>query len=74
MSIRKELVLKALAREAPVAELCREYGVSRKTAYKWLRRFQEGGIDGLVDEARRPDHSPLEVAGQTALEIPDLLT
>ena len=30
-----------------VAELAERYGVSRKTAYKWLRRFEEEGPAGL---------------------------
>jgi transposase InsO family protein len=69
MSIRRELVLKALAKEATVAELCRRYEVSRKTAYKWIRRFQERGVDGLVDEPRRPEHSPKELSAQATLDI-----
>lgn len=58
VSLRKEFVLRALAREKPLAELCREYGVSRKTAYKWLQRFRDRGIPGLVDVSRRPHRSP----------------
>ena len=58
MSLRKEFVLKALGKEAPVTELCREYGVSRKTAYKWIKRFKETGVAGLVSESRRPRRSP----------------
>lgn len=58
MSLRKEFVLKALGKEAPVTELCRQYGVSRKTAYKWIKRFREAGVAGLVGESRRPRRSP----------------
>ena len=36
-----------------VAELCRVHGVSRKTGYKWLQRFKEGGRPGLADQPRR---------------------
>lgn len=39
-----------------VAEVAREFGVSRKTAYKWLKRFRQG--DSLVDQSRRPKRSP----------------
>ncbi len=39
--------------------LCRQFGISRKTGYKWLRRFrQAGNLDGLDDLSRRPHHSP----------------
>ena len=57
-NIRREFVLRVLAKEAPMTELCRQYGISRKTGYKWLARFEKRGIEGLVDESRRPRTSP----------------
>lgn len=41
-----------------VADLARRYGISRKTAYKWIERYAAGGPAGLVDRSRRPGHSP----------------
>ena len=41
-----------------VAKTCRYYGISRPTFYKWLRRYQELGLDGLRDTSRRPHTSP----------------
>jgi putative transposase len=35
-----------------LSELCRRSGISRKTAYKWLARFKEGGRRGLHDQER----------------------
>ena len=40
--------------EDSMAELCRWYGISRKTGYKWLKRFEEEGDDGLVERSRTP--------------------
>jgi transposase InsO family protein len=37
---------------------CRLYGISRKTACKWLARFRTGGPAALADQSRRPHHSP----------------
>jgi len=37
-----------------VAELCREFGISRKTGYKIFDRYQECGLQGLTDRSRRP--------------------
>jgi putative transposase len=37
-----------------MAELCREFGISRKTGYKIFDRYQECGIHGLTDRSRRP--------------------
>jgi putative transposase len=41
-----------------VADLARRYGISRKTAYKWIDRYDAGGPAGLVDRSRRPAQSP----------------
>ncbi len=38
-----------------MAELCRRYGISRPTGYKWIRRFEEEGFPGLKERSRRPD-------------------
>jgi len=37
-----------------MAELCREFGISRKTGYKIFDRYQECGMQGLTDRSRRP--------------------
>ena len=37
-----------------MAELCREFGISRKTGYKIFDRYQECGVQGLTDRSRRP--------------------
>ena len=41
-----------------MTELAAQYGISRKTGYKWLERYDADGVDGLRDQCRRPDHSP----------------
>lgn len=60
MSQRQEFV--SLAREAslPLSELARRFGISRKTAYKWLQRDQAGG--SMADQSRRPTQSPTRTA------------
>jgi transposase InsO family protein len=50
----REFVLKASDDLANISELCREYGISRKTGYKWLKRYEAHGEAGLVDGSRRP--------------------
>lgn len=37
-----------------MASLCREFGISRKTGYKILDRYEQCGVEGLSDRARRP--------------------
>lgn len=37
---------------------CRRFGLSRPTLRKWMKRFDEHGIEGLADRSRAPKHSP----------------
>ena len=37
-----------------VADLARRFGISRKTAYKWIERYEVAGPSGLGDRSRRP--------------------
>lgn len=37
-----------------MSELCERYGISRKTGYKWLGRFEADGASGLADRSRAP--------------------
>ena len=69
MKLKQEFVLAALAPGANMAELCREYGISRKTGYKWVGRFREGGMPALEDESRRPHSSPLRASGDAVMEV-----
>jgi transposase InsO family protein len=50
-----------------VTRTCAEAGVSRKTFYKWLARYREGGYEALVERSRRPLRSP----GATPAEVED---
>lgn len=51
---RRLLVQRVREMSLPVARAAREAGVSRQTAYKWLRRHAEGGSEGLADRSSRP--------------------
>jgi transposase InsO family protein len=41
-----------------MTELAAQYGISRKTGYKWLERHEADGAVGLRDHSRRPHQSP----------------
>ena len=63
---RMRFVIAAEKREEPLAALCREFGVSRKTGYEWLGRHREEGIEGLLDRSRAPHHHPQAIADEIA--------
>jgi transposase InsO family protein len=52
--------------EESFAATCRRFGVSRRTGYKWLARFEEEGACGLLDRARAPRHHPQAMAEEIA--------
>lgn len=53
-------------------ELCREYGISPRVGYKWCRRFEEQGLDGLRDRSRRPKSVPSGLEEQEVCRIVQL--
>jgi len=60
-SVMKEKVLFVSAYEegeASMAELCRQFGVSRQTGYLWWNRYQSERFEGLYELSRRPIHQP----------------
>jgi len=58
MLVRREFVELAIQPEANVKQLCGRFGISRKTGYKWLKRYREAKELGLRDRSRRPRQSP----------------
>jgi putative transposase len=50
----------------PLTELCQQFGISRKTAYKWIERFEADGNKGLGDRSRRPHGCPHETPADVA--------
>ena len=69
VDVRTEFVLRAVRDEKRFGELCREFGISRKTGYKWKERFLEQGLNGLEDLSRRPHRSPGEIAEDMVCQI-----
>src|SRR5947209_5974294 len=55
---RMRFVMMAQLREQSFAEICRQFGVSRRTGYKWLARYQAEGPVGLIDQSRAPHEHP----------------
>jgi transposase InsO family protein len=52
--IRYQFILSVKKHESCFSEICQAFEISRKTGYKWLKRFDEEGKRGLVDKDRKP--------------------
>ncbi len=58
--------------EQPMTELCREFGISRATGYKWWRRYQKQGVAGLEERSRKPQASPRRTAIDIERQVVEL--
>jgi putative transposase len=61
MDQRTEFVLRVLRNAECFGEVCREFGISRKTGYKWKERFFRDGLSGFREHSRRPNTTPSEI-------------
>ena len=56
---RVKFVIRAVSGKEHMTALCREFGISRPTGYRWRRRFQQAGsVTAVVERSRRPLRSP----------------
>lgn len=62
-------VLQAAVELGNVAQVCRRFGISRKSFYKWKRRHAEFGDAGLCDRSRTPLRSPRATAREVVSKI-----
>ncbi|MEV7529074.1 helix-turn-helix domain-containing protein, partial [Agrococcus sediminis] len=54
----RALIVERVGSGRPVAHVAAELGVSRQTAYRWVKRYREGGVEALFDRSSRPHASP----------------
>ena len=52
VELRRDFVKEAIEGDSNISKLCREYGISRKSGYKWLSRYSNQGLSGLRDLSR----------------------
>ena len=64
---REEFVKRVLSHEKSKIELCREYGISRPTGDKWIKRYLETG--DMSDQSRRPFHTANKINPETENRI-----
>jgi len=69
MNLKREFVFKSFNKEQSFTELCREYGISTKTGYKWKERFLEGGFPALEEQSRRPENNGKETPESISVEL-----
>lgn len=68
---RKKFVEQYESGEWTMSELCRIYDISRQSGYKWYKRNQQEGEEGLQNRSRTAHHHPLQVAEAIEKKILD---
>lgn len=58
VELRQDFVIQAVKDGANISQLCGRFEITRKTGYKWLGRFLDEGLSGLLDRSRRPHNLP----------------
>jgi len=66
---RVEFVVRALRCGEPLSQLCREFGISRPTGYKWVARYRDGGVEAIAEHSCRPHRSPTQTAPELETQI-----
>jgi putative transposase len=54
LEARRRFIFACREKGESFGSLCGRFGISRKSGYKWLRRYREGGVKALVEASRRP--------------------
>ncbi len=67
MEQRKEFIIAASEEDANISKLCRKFGISRKTGYKWINRAAKSLP--LCDQSRRPHQQPSKTAFELEQKI-----
>ena len=66
---RQLLVKRVLVDGWATATVAEQLGISRATAYKWVRRYRVDGLPGLEDRSSRPHRSPRRSSDQVTAAI-----
>jgi putative transposase len=64
MNERVKFVAAMLQAEESFSDLCRRFGISQKQGYKWKQRYEDGGVEALVDRSRAPQSHPHAVSSE----------
>ncbi len=69
---RYDAVVAVIRDGLSVTEAAQKYGVSRQTLYRWMARYEAGGLDALSDRSHRPHHVPHQMAAELCARVLEL--
>lgn len=62
---RIEFVVRLSGEKKNLSAVCKDFGISLTTGYRWWKRFQKDGISSMEEQSRRPHHIP----GRTPIQV-----
>ena len=62
MEQRYDAVVAVIRDGLTVTEAAEKFGVSRQSIYRWMLRYEQGGLDGLAERSHKPRSSPHQIA------------
>jgi transposase len=68
---RYQAVLQVLD-DVPVTEVAERFGVARQIVHRWVKRYWDGGLDGLADRSHAPKAHPWRISAEVEAAICDL--
>ena len=70
--LRREVLLEVERTGLSVSEVCRLYGISRQSYYRYRRRYLAEGLAGLEDRSRRPHQPANQIPAELELQIVEM--
>jgi len=65
----RQILIEKIASGRPVAHVAKEMGISRTTAWRWWRRWQAEGADGLADRSSAATSHPRRIPAEVEDKI-----
>ena len=72
MEQRYDAVVAVVRDGLSVTEVAEKFGVSRQSVYRWMSRYETGGLEGLAERSHRPRHVPHQMAAELEARVLEL--
>jgi transposase len=72
MEQRYDAVMAVMQGGFSVTEAAQKFGVSRESVYRWMKRYEEGGLEALAEGSHRPKHSPLQTPAEIETRVVEM--
>jgi transposase InsO family protein len=72
MEQRYDAVVAVIRDGFSVSEAAQKFGVSRQSLYRWMARYEEGGLEALAEGSHRPKHIPHQMPGEIETRVLEL--